>query len=227
MARDRCAPWWERARGGTIVGMTTIPLSQSPPRRLGFLPSLREMGHDALYLAAGLPVGVAAFSVVVTGLALAAGLAITLVGIPILLSTLLLARGFAELERRRAAPVLGTRIEGRYRPIEGSVWQRTKAIATDPANWRDVAWSLLMLPIGVAGFTAVVTLWSVALGLITSPLYLWAVPEDGDNLDFFNNPGAGYAVLRVLAGVALVPAAAWGSRALAAGTARAAKATLA
>jgi hypothetical protein len=207
--------------------MTSIPLTGSPPRRLGLLPSVRQMGHDALYLVAGLPVGVAAFSVAVTGLALAAGLAITLVGIPILLSTLLLARAFAELERRRAAPVLGARIEGRYRPIEGSLWERTKAIATDPASWRDVAWSLLMLPIGVAGFTAVVTLWSVALGLVASPLYLWAIPDDGDDLAFFNDPSAGYAALRVLTGLALIPAAAWGSRALAAGTARAAKATLA
>ena len=46
------------------------------------------------------------------------------------------------------------------------------------------------------------------------------------NLPFFNDTGLGYSALRVLAGLALIPIAAWASRALAAGTARLAKLTL-
>jgi putative sensor protein len=206
--------------------MTSIALPQPAKHRRAF-PSARDMAHDAAYLVLGLPVGVAAFSVIVTGLALAAGLAITLVGVPILLATLVLARGIAELERRGAAPILGEPIVGRERPLEGGLWQRTKTIATDPASWRDAAWSLLALPVGVAGFTAAVTLWATALGFLTSPLYMWATPNDGNDLPFFNDPGAGYSVLRVMIGLALVPIAAWGSRALAAGFARLARAVLA
>jgi len=206
--------------------MTTIPLDPPAEHRLRLLPRVREMAHDFAYLVGGLPVGVAAFSLILTGLAAAAGLAITLVGIPILLVTLLAARGIAELERRRAAPVLRARIDGRERELTGTLWERTKAITTDPASWRDTAWSLALLPIGIAGFTAAVTLWSVALGLVTSPLYSWALDNNDNDLALFNDPSLGYSVLRVLIGVALIPVAAWGSRALSAGTARAAKATL-
>jgi hypothetical protein len=206
--------------------MTTIPMSEPAEHRLRLLPRVREMAHDFAYLVGGLPVGVAAFSLILTGIATAAGLAITLVGIPILLVTLLAARGIAELERHRAAPVLGSRIAGRERKLTGSLWERTKAIATDAASWRDTAWSLLLLPIGVAGFTAAVTMWSVSLGLVTSPLYYWALDGNDNDVALFNDPSIGYSVLRVLIGVALVPVAAWGSRALSVGTAKAAKGIL-
>lgn len=205
--------------------MTSIFLTHDNGR-LRLLPRARDIANDAVYLTLSLPVGVAAFSIVVTGLGLAAGLAITLAGIPILLATLLIARGIAELERRRAGLVLEERIHGREQRLDGGLWQRTKTIAADGASWRDTAWSLLMLPIGVAGFTAVVTLWSVALGMLTSPAWLWATNDGDPDLPFFNDLGLGYSVLRVLTGIALVPVAAWGARALAVGTARLAKAIL-
>src|SRR5690349_15510475 len=195
--------------------MTSISLTESQPRRA--LPRLRDIAHDFAYLILGLPVGIAAFTIIVTGLATAAGLAITLVGIPILLLTLLLARGIAELERRRASLVLDEPIKGRERELEGGLWERTKAIASDPASWRDTAWSLLTLPIGVAGFTAAVTLWSTALGLLTSPLYMWALNDNDNDVPFFSDPGAGYSALRVLTGLALIPIAVWGSRAISVG----------
>jgi hypothetical protein len=203
--------------------MNSITLDTPRPRRFSPLPRLRVMAHDAAYLILGLPVGVAAFTLVVTGLSLGAGLAITLVGIPIVLATLIAARGIAELERRRAAPVVGAPIAGRERRLEGGAWARTRTTVTDPASWRDTLWALLLLPIGTAGFTIAVTVWSTALGLVSSPLYTWALSDDDQDLPFFDDPGLLYSVLRVLAGIALIPVAAWVSRATAAGTARLAR----
>jgi hypothetical protein len=206
--------------------MNSITLDTPTPRRFSPLPRLRVMAHDAAYLIGGMPIGVATFTLVVTGLALGAGLAITLVGIPILLATLVAARGIAELERRRAAPVLGERIHGRERTLEGDVWTRARTLATDPASWKDTLWSLALLPIGSVGFTVAVTVWSAALGLVSSPLYTWALPDDDDNVPFLDDPGLMYSVLRVLTGIALIPIAAWASRATAAGSARLARMTL-
>jgi hypothetical protein len=206
--------------------MNSITLDTPTPRRFSPLPRMRVMAHDAAYLILGMPIGAVAFTLVVTGLALGAGLAITLVGIPIALATLVAARGIADLERRRAAPVLGERIAGRERPLEGDAWARARTLATDPASWRDTLWALLLAPIGSAGFTVAVTAWSTALGLVSSPLYVWALPDDDDNLPFFDDPGLLYSVLRVLTGIALIPLAAWASRATAAGTARLARMTL-
>jgi hypothetical protein len=206
--------------------MNSITLDTPIPRRFSPLPRPRAMAHDAAYLILGMPIGVAAFTLVVTGLALGAGLAITLVGVPIVLATLVAARGIAELERRRAAPVLGEPTAGSERRLEGDVWSRARTLATDPATWKDTLWSLLLLPVGTAGFTVAVTAWSTALGLVSSPLYVWALPDDDDDLPFFDDPGLMYSVLRVLTGIALIPLAAWLCRATAAGSARLARMTL-
>jgi hypothetical protein len=187
---------------------------------------LRNAGLDAAYLIVGLPLGILSFTVAVTGLSLAAGFMITLIGIPLLLATLVLARWFAAVERRRAALLLGEPIPAGERPLGGSLWERTKTVVADGASWLDLLWSLLLLPLGVAGFSAVVTVWSTALGFLSSPLWTWALPEDDTNLAFFNDPSAGYSVLRMLTGLALVPVAYFVSRGLAVGTARLAQLTL-
>jgi Putative sensor len=206
--------------------MNSIALENPTPRRMRLLPPPRTMALDAVHLVLGLPAGIAIFTIMVTGLSVGAGLAITLVGIPILLSTLLLARGLAEVERRRAGLALDERIRGRERRLEGAAMDRARILATDPASWRDVLWGLLVLPVGTAGFTVAVALWSTALGLVASPVYWWALGDEPGEPALFDDPGAGYSVLRVLIGLALIPVAAWLSRATAAGSARLARALL-
>jgi hypothetical protein len=191
------------------------------------LPSLRTIVNDASYLLVSMPVGVAAFSLAVTGVSLAAGLAITLVGIPVLLLTLLACRGIADLERLRAAPVLGARIAATERPWrQDGVWATTKAIVGDPAAWRDLAWSILLLPIGTATFSVAITAWSTSIGLVTSPLWYWALPDDNDAIPLVDSTSLGWSALRVAIGLVLIPVTIGLCRALAQGTARAAAFTL-
>jgi hypothetical protein len=202
----------------------TRPAGASLPR----VPSLRTVVDDAAYLVVSMPVGVAAFSLAVTGVSLAAGLAITLVGIPVLLLTLLACRGVAELERLRAAPILGARIPRSERPWrQAGAWATTKAIVRDPAAWRDLAWSLLLLPIGTATFSVAVAAWSTSLGLLTSPLWYWALPDGGDDtIALLDSTSPGWTALRVGIGLVLIPVTVALCRVLAQGTARAAALTL-
>ena len=83
--------------------MTEISIDRTSGR-LAPIPRPAVMARDFTYLVLGLPLGIAAFTIVVTGLSLAAGLLITLAGIPVLVATLLAVRGLAALERKRAAP---------------------------------------------------------------------------------------------------------------------------
>jgi hypothetical protein len=205
--------------------MSAIAADNHVPRRRSPLPPLRSMALDAAHLVLGLPAGIVTFTLIVTGLATGAGLAITLVGVPILLATLVVARAVAEGERLRASMVLGERIRGRERPLDGSLWERARTLSTDGATWRDVLWGLLALPIGTLGFALAVAAWTTALGLVSSPIWLWAVPEDGDPA-ILDDAGAGYSVLRVVIGLVLIPVAAWGCRAAAEGSARAARSLL-
>jgi hypothetical protein len=93
---------------------------------------------------------------------------------------------------------------------------------TDPGAWRDVLWAVVLMPIGIATFTIAVTVWSAALGLLTSPLWYWALPDDNDDtIPLLDSTGAGWSLLRVLIGLVLVPVAIAVCRGLAHGHARA------
>jgi hypothetical protein len=222
------APWARAGPDPIMLVMSALTLS-SPDlttSRPAVLPRPAVMGRDAAYLVAGLPLGIVTFTVLVTGLSLAAGLAVTLVGIPVLLGVLYLGRWMADLEQVRAGWILETPFRRRRRVWRGGLWTRFKAAVSDAGAWRDQLWGLLLLPVGIAGFTAAVTLWSVALGLLTSPLWYWALPDDDTTVALVHSTSPGWSALRVLAGIALVPVAAWGCRGLAEGTARLARAVM-
>ena len=138
---------------------------------------LRQLGLDTVYLLLALPMGILTFTVVVTGWSLALGLAITLIGLPIAMITIHTSRWMAWVERRRAALVLGETIPGVYRSSNGKFVARLKALFSDPSTWKDLAWHLLLLPVGIAGFTVAVTAWSAAFGLLTMPAWWWALPD--------------------------------------------------
>jgi hypothetical protein len=219
-----------------MVAMATFSSSPTsslaPTSAFRLLPDAGTMGRDALYLLAGLPAGIVTFSVLVTGLSLAAGLAITLLGIPVLLATLYAARAMGDAERWRAGWVLGTPIQRADRPWRGGLWTRFTTSATDAGAWRDTVHGLLLMPLGVLGFTVAVTVWSTALGMATSPAWMWAVPEDDDRpdnwaLDLLNSHAVAPSIGRVALGLLLIPVAAWTCRALADALARGARALLA
>ena len=205
--------------------MTEISIDRALGR-LAPIPRPAVMAADFTYLVLGLPLGIVTFTVAVTGLALGAGLAITLAGVPVLLATLLAVRASAALERTRAGWLLGVRIQGRERRLTGSLWERTRAILGDPASWRDTVWSLVLLPVGVAGFTFAVTLWATTLGFLTSPAWYWALPSDDETIPLLDSTSLGYSVLRVLIGLTLLPTTAVACRALAAGTGKLARSLL-
>src|ERR1700742_1442065 len=117
---------------------------------------LRNAALDSTYLVLGLAAGILTFTVVVTLFSLGLGLAVTLVGIPILIGSLLVVRWLSAMERYRAALVLGAPIASPERRLEGSVWQRTKTLVGDPSSWLGTLWAVLLLPIGIAGFSVAV-----------------------------------------------------------------------
>jgi hypothetical protein len=128
------------------------------------------------YLVMNLPVGIASFVFVVTTMAVGLGTVIIWVGLAVLAVAMLGMRGMAALERLRVHAMLGTYVATPYRPVgEKSRWLgRVK----DPATWKDLAYLVLMLPVGIAEFTIMVTLWSVSLYLTLLPLYWTWIPGD-------------------------------------------------
>lgn len=202
--------------------MTEITIADT---RFAPLPGLKQTAKDFVYLVLGLPLGIVSFTFAVTMLSLAAGLAITFVGIPLFVLMLVASRWFARVERARAVLVVDDPIAADP-PLQGDAIERAKALFKDRAAWTGTLWSILLLPIGTFGFTVAVTLWSTALGFVTSPLWYWALPDDGDTIPLLDSTSVGYSILRVLIGLALLPTTMVACRALAAGLGRSARAIL-
>jgi signal transduction histidine kinase len=134
-----------------------------------------------LYLLLALPLGVIEFTVLVTAISFGFGTAVTLIGIPVLIGTVWAWRWLAELERSLIGRLVGVDIPSPYRPdpTGGRWWRRVAARLADPATWKDLAFLLLQLPLGIVSFTVAVTVLGLGLGFLFAPAYYWAL-SSGD-----------------------------------------------
>jgi len=182
--------------------------------RDGTRPNPPLLGSIA-YLVMNLPIGIASFVFVVTTLSVGVSTVIIWVGLAVLAVAMLAWRGFAQVERARVHAMLGTYIATPYRPLpeQGNRWlTRMK----DPATWKDMAYCVLLLPIGIAEFTLMVTFWATSLWLITLPAYWTWLPVDWrpmlwNQQPMFDSwletlPWAGVGVVVLAAAVALTRA---------------------
>ncbi|WP_199434271.1 sensor domain-containing protein [Qaidamihabitans albus] len=164
------------------------------------------IGGSIAYLLLNLPVGIAGFVVLLTLGAVGVSTAIVWVGVPIAALAVLCARGGARLERARIHSMLGTYIPLPYRPLpEGGQKPRWRARLRDGATWRDVAYFLLLFPLGIVQFVLVVTFWSVSLALLALPVYYRFLPGGA-----YHFPGYDLRWITVDSALAALPWAALG-----------------
>ena len=141
------------------------------------------LGRRVGFLLLTLPLGVVYFAVLIGGLASAVGGAF-IVGIPLFVGLMFLWRALARFERRLVRSGLGIEIPDPYRtPVSATRLGRVRDRAADPATWKDLAYLLLMLPMGIVSFTVVVCLAGTAIGLLTQVVWGW-LPPDGNDLGF-------------------------------------------
>jgi signal transduction histidine kinase len=170
-----------------MTTMTADLRAEAPLLRLA-----RQLGHDSLYVLLGFPIAVASFTVIVTGISMAGGMLVTFVGIPILTATLWAARGFAELERRRMAPVL-------RRPYASGVYRQTRRDGIrwmvepiiDGQYWLDTVHGIAVFAVSTATWSIAVTWWSGALAGIFYGAYDWTLPHDPTNYELPDILGMG------------------------------------
>ena len=171
---------------------------------------LGRLGKDSLYLTTGLPMGILTFTVAVTGWSTGLGLLITLIGFPVLLLTMFAVRGLSLVERARAGLVLDEPLIARYRqPPSGGIWVRFKTAFADAQNWRDLGWALLLLPVGIAGFTIAVVALGLVLGLVFAPLWTWPLWDAKDPVDLglFHITNIWTSLAATAIGIAIAPLA--------------------
>jgi uncharacterized membrane protein len=125
-----------------------------------------------LFMLIAFVTGIVYFTWAVTGLSLSVSLAIFIFGLPFAILFLLSLRGLALLEGRIVEALLGVRMPRRPKfSYEGLKWlERLKLLVTDKHNWKMLLYMLFQLPFGTLYFSLFVTLISVSLSFMVSPI---------------------------------------------------------
>jgi hypothetical protein len=117
------------------------------------------------------------------------GLAVLIIGIPFVILYFGSVRVLSLVEGRIVEVMLGERMPRRplYSERGKPLLERIKDMFIDPRTWSTQLYFLLLLPLGIAYFTFVVTGLSVSLSLIAAPVllllgYADVVQMDGINL---------------------------------------------
>jgi hypothetical protein len=126
------------------------------------------------YMVLALATGIFYFTWVVAGVSMSFGLAVLIIGIPFVILYFGSVRVLSLVEGRIVEVMLGERMPRRplYSERSKPLLERIKDLFTDPRTWSTQLYFLLMLPLGIAYFTFVVTGLSVALSLIALPIGL-------------------------------------------------------
>jgi hypothetical protein len=134
----------------------------------------RETYANLAYLLARFPLGIAYFTVLVTGLSLGVGLVPMVVGLPILAGVLALGGYIGVVEA-----ALLTRLRGRdvsvtlANPRELSVPEYLKSVATTPRNYLLVAFGFASFVVGIPLFVAITVVFSLGFTLVATPFLYW------------------------------------------------------
>jgi hypothetical protein len=140
-------------------------------RFLGVVADPRSWGA-LLYLIFSLATGIFYFTWAVTGISLSVGLLVLVIGIPFAGIFILSTRGLALLEGRLVEALLGVRMP--HRPLFSNknpgLWNRFKALISDKYTWFTLVYMILQLPLGIIYFSVFITLISLSLGLIATPI---------------------------------------------------------
>ncbi|MFC5744123.1 sensor histidine kinase [Actinomadura rugatobispora] len=185
---------------------------------------------SALYMVTSLAFGLGWFIFLTVGLTLSAALSLIWVGIPMLVLMMIGWRFAAVVERVLAERAFGVRIRSPYRELpEGrNPLSKLKAMAQDPATWKDLVYLFLRFPLALVEFAVSVMIWTAAGTFLALPL----IAQESDGVEVglgFVSFWAGNAVAALpgtVVGVFLLVIALYVTRTLAVGHALVARALL-
>jgi len=170
---------------------------------------LSTLWRSQAYLAVGVPLGIASFSVVFTLLTITGSLLITVVlAVPFAWLLFGAARVFGTIDRSRATALLGTEMVDPVPPLEAPTWLRRlwERVRTK-ARWREIVNCVLLFPVAMACQTINLALWGGSISLLALPLYVPHLPGGTAKFWLFEigpGPAALAAGVIGLLGVAVV-----------------------
>jgi signal transduction histidine kinase len=152
--------------------------------------------HALAFVGLDLPFGVIAFTLTVTLFALTVGLLVTfLLALPVAWVLFASTTALGAVERSRIGALLDTDLPNPHAALQpGSVLNRLGQRVKSASRWRELAYLLLSLPVGVLAFAVVVSVWSGSFALAALPTYVSALPGGTAAFGLFD-VGSGAAAL--------------------------------
>jgi signal transduction histidine kinase len=160
------------------------------------------LGHLTLNVLIGM---IATLTVVVLLVAVV-GIGWTLaLAVPAFWLLFVISRGLARLERSRFAALLDVEISDPVsRPRAGSWWRRVVERVRSTARWKEIAYLLLLFPLGALGFLLAFAAWCSALGLLFLPAYVSRLPDGAAKFYAFDVRQGGEAAVAAIVGLILL-----------------------
>ena len=193
-----------------------IPIAETAIGRYFNIMRNPRSYSSLFYMILSLATGIFYFTVVVTGSSMSVGLAILIIGIPFFLLFVGTVRVLSLVEGRIVETLLGVRMPRRpvYTEKQLPLPERIMNMLKDVRTWTTMLYMLLLLPLGIAYFTAAVTAVAVPLGLVAGSiidlLRAAGALQFDSNITFITHDMPIWLVpLFGLLGIVLIPAALW------------------
>ncbi|MDQ4090122.1 MAG: sensor histidine kinase [Actinomycetota bacterium] len=160
-------------------------------------------------------VGTVSFTVVVVLLATSLGLAIVApMAVPVVWLLFASAQELGRVERSRLSTLLDLDLQAPASPPGDTWWRRFVERLKSVDRWKEIAYLVLLLPLGLLTLALTTAVVSGGLALLTLPAYVGLLPEDHANFGLFD-AGLGLSVLLAPVGLSLLLCAPWVVRGLA------------
>jgi len=127
---------------------------------------------NLIYLLIAFPLGIFYFIFLTTGISLGLGLIITLIGIPLLALMTVAWYGLGIFERTLTINLLGIKIPKMSNNAfkEKTLWKKLKKHLSNSATWKSLVYLFIKFPMGILSFVLMVTLISISISFIATPL---------------------------------------------------------
>jgi len=127
---------------------------------------------NLVYLLLAFPLGIFYFSFLTAGISTSLGLIITLAGIPLLILMTILWYWLGLFERGMSKVLLNIEIKEMSNQAlkQKTFWKKLTKHLSNSAVWKSLAYLFIKFPLGILSFVLIVTLLSVSLSFIVSPV---------------------------------------------------------
>ena len=179
------------------------------------------------YLLLGLPVTAVVWAVALASIIGGTLASVTVVGVLAVPALFSLVHVATSVERHRCGLMLAASAASPRLQLEGlSRRDRLRVRLSDPGAWRELGWLLLAAPVDLVCAVLAGSIWAVAAGLVSMPVWYRFLP--GRQARLYDSGGVAHVVVGsvpaalpwALGGLVLLWVAGWSTRGLASGQAR-------